>query len=145
MRKNGILNGIKLDTKLKSTISKPTRLSNRIKRNYKILFLNMLFFSTITILGTVKYCKYKQIVEFNNYIKDNSIVSTNNILMLQGTVIALNTLEDIVSVLDVDGHIYEFYGAENWLVNDNCTMLINNNGTVSRKDDVILDVLYNMN
>ena len=143
MINNKMLNGIKLDTKLyteKSTINKPTRLSNRIKRNYKILFLNMLFFSLIAILGTVKYYKHKQ----DSYIKSNNIVSANNVHLSQGTVIALDTLEDVVTVLDVDGHVYEFYGTEDWLVDDGCIMLINNNGTSNRKDDDVLDVLYNI-
>ena len=54
------------------------------------------------------------------------------------TVVATNSIVDIVVLVDTEGHEWEFHGVKNWLVGDMCTCLMDNKGTAKIKDDAIL-------
>lgn len=82
----------------------------------------------------------------NNTVKaeytNNTMVSYDNIYLSEGTVICVNSDLDKITVIDCDGEVYQFYGAEDWLVNDKCILLMDNNGTEDIKDDIIISTKY---
>lgn len=82
----------------------------------------------------------------NNTVKaehtNNTMVSYDNIYLSEGTVICVNSDLDKVTVIDCDGEVYQFYGSEDWLVNDKCILLMDNNGTEDIKDDIIISTKY---
>lgn len=72
----------------------------------------------------------------------NKTVSYDNIYVSKGTVINTNEDLDIVSVVDCDGEVFEFYGVEDWFVDDNCLLVMNNNNTKDITDDIIIRTIY---
>ena len=124
----------------------------RIRRNYTVLSLIILALFVSICITT--YINIRRNTLANNTIKTMSdtiitmennvsnMIEPNNITLSKGTVMGIDTFEDTVTVIDTDGHAYAFYGVEDWMVKDGCIMLINDNGTDDRQDDVILDVLY---
>lgn len=57
-------------------------------------------------------------------------------------VIEVDYDKDLVTVADFEGRMYSFYGCEDWLVNDICALIMNNNGTKSVYDDIIIEARY---
>lgn len=50
---------------------------------------------------------------------------------------------DIVTVEDANGNLWEFEGCEDWEIGDICSLLMFDNGTVSIYDDKIIIAHYN--
>jgi hypothetical protein len=69
----------------------------------------------------------------------------NEIYTKKMTVTEINTAEDVVVLVDTEGHEWAFYGVENWLVGDNCTCTMDSNGTEDITDDAIIFTTYNGN
>ena len=124
----------------------------RIKRNYTLLSLTIVLLLLIICINTCinirrnKITK-KAITSMSNALVNmendiNNMIEPNNITLSKGTVMGIDTFEDTVTVIDTDGHAYSFYGVEDWIIKDGCIMLVDSNGTDTRKDDVVLDVLY---
>ena len=61
------------------------------------------------------------------------------------TVTETNAAEDVVVLIDTEGHEWAFYGVENWLVGDNCTCTMDDKGTENITDDEIIFTTYNGN
>lgn len=61
------------------------------------------------------------------------------------TVTEINTTEDVVVLVDTEGHEWAFYGVENWLVGDRCTCTMDNKGTENITDDAIVFTTYKGN
>ena len=61
------------------------------------------------------------------------------------TVTEINATEDVVVLVDTEGHEWAFYGVENWLVGDECTCTMDSNGTADIIDDAIIFTTYNGN
>lgn len=61
------------------------------------------------------------------------------------TVTETNTTEDVVVLVDTEGHEWAFYGVENWLVGDRCTCTMDNKGTENITDDAIVFTTYKGN
>lgn len=59
-----------------------------------------------------------------------------------GVVVALDRDADTVTVEDVAGFTWAFYGVEDWCLGDVAAMIMYDNGTLSIKDDEIIDVRY---
>ena len=57
----------------------------------------------------------------------------------------INVAEDVVVLVDTEGHEWAFYGVENWLVEDKCTCTMDNKGTKNITDDAIIFTTYNGN
>ena len=59
-------------------------------------------------------------------------------------VISVDDSADIVTIEDYNGNIWEFFGAEDWMVGDICTCIMYNNQTFSTSyDDEICNTKYN--
>ena len=57
-------------------------------------------------------------------------------------VVELNRNSDLVKIQDSQGFVWEFFGCEDWEINDNCACIMNTQGTSEIFDDVILKVTY---
>ena len=49
---------------------------------------------------------------------------------------------DVVTVETCTGNLFEFYGAEDWMVNDCISLIMDGCGTEEVNDDVIIAVKY---
>lgn len=61
---------------------------------------------------------------------------------MSGLVEYVNYNEDVVGVLDYNGNIWEFYGADDWQLDDVCAMIMFKRFTSNIYDDVILNCKY---
>lgn len=62
---------------------------------------------------------------------------------LTTVVVSVNYNTDTVETEDFNGNVWTFNGCEGWQVMDVCTMLINDNNTITIYDDVILSTRHN--
>ena len=58
------------------------------------------------------------------------------------TTIVVKVYNDVVTLQDFNGNLWEFTGAEDWQVGDICSCIMNNNGTENIFDDEIIKVEY---
>lgn len=50
---------------------------------------------------------------------------------------------DLVTIVDFEGRMYQFYGCEDWYENDICAVIMDDNGTTETVyDDIILQTRY---
>lgn len=64
----------------------------------------------------------------------------NHLYPLTTTVTEVNN--DTVTVEDSNGNLWSFNGAEDWEINDSCTLVMDSNGTEYVTDDTILSETY---
>ena len=57
-------------------------------------------------------------------------------------VVKVDYSTDLVDVVDANGNIWQFYGCEDWDVNDLCACLMDDNNTEIIYDDVIVSCRY---
>lgn len=58
-------------------------------------------------------------------------------------VVYVDYTADAVTVMDDSGDMWEFYGAEDWMIWDRCKLSMNDNGTPGNMyDDMIVNVTY---
>lgn len=67
----------------------------------------------------------------------------HNVYALSGVVVGVSEEEDAVIFEDFNGNLWEFDGAEDWMINDICACVMNDMGTENIYDDCILSVRYN--
>lgn len=72
-----------------------------------------------------------------------TVESKHNVYALSGVVVDVNEEEDAVIFEDFNGNLWEFDGAEDWMINDICACVMNDKGTLNIYDDCILSVRYN--
>ena len=72
------------------------------------------------------------------FVANRTMFETNNNYLLQTVVISVS--DDIVTVIDNNGNLWEFEGAESWEVGDECICTMNNNNTNIITDDIIIEV-----
>lgn len=75
--------------------------------------------------------------------QDEATVSLQDIYPRTMTVTEINTESDIITLADSVGHIWEFYGIEDWEVGDICSCIMHTNGTEIITDDEIISTRYN--
>ena len=68
--------------------------------------------------------------------------STSNYYASTCKVVEINRSKDIVTMEDSTGHLWEFYGVEDWEINDCVSAIMNDCGTASIFDDEIVSVKY---
>lgn len=57
-------------------------------------------------------------------------------------VTGVNLKDNTIYVTDKSGFVWEFYGAEEWRINDFCSLIMNDNGTEEIFDDTIIEVRH---
>ena len=68
------------------------------------------------------------------------LLATSHLYPMSGIVTEVNREADTVAITTNDGNIWEFYGAEDWMIGDLCAMLMNDMGTAEITDDEIVSV-----
>lgn len=58
-------------------------------------------------------------------------------------VVELDNENDIVMCEDFNGNLWEFYGCEDWQIDDIASLLMDDNGTPTIYDDEIVSARYN--
>jgi hypothetical protein len=66
----------------------------------------------------------------------------SHIRPLCGIVIEVNYGENYIAIEDFTGNVWEWEGAEDWQEGDIAAMIMDDNGTESIFDDIILDIQY---
>ena len=97
----------------------------------KNLVLVFTVISTL-IIGFLSGCAYG-----NN-------TNTDNLYPISTKVVSLDYTTDKVTVEQANGTIWSFYGCNDWELNDNCNLIMNDNGTPEVYDDIIVDYRYSM-
>ena len=54
----------------------------------------------------------------------------------------INEEKDSVSITDNNGFVWQFYGVEDWEEGDICSVIMNDNGTETIFDDIIITTRY---
>ena len=67
---------------------------------------------------------------------------TNRCYALTAQVIAVDRPNDLVYAEDFNGMIWSFYGCEDWLAGDCCSLLMDSMGTAIIYDDQIINARY---
>lgn len=67
---------------------------------------------------------------------------TENLYALTTVVVTLESDTDTVVVEDATGHIWAFYGIEDWQLGDGASLLMSDSGTENICDDEILSARY---
>lgn len=70
------------------------------------------------------------------------VYDPDNLYAKVAIVTDLNKDDDVVTVTDSSGYMWEFSGCEDWMLNDYCSMVMYDNNTALIFDDVIIDVKY---
>ena len=86
--------------------------------------------------GATKYS------ENSNNISDTKLVNTDNLYILKSTIMEINDKSDIVTVITDNGNMYQFYGIEDWQINDKCLLIMDGKEVNNPKDDVIIKGIY---
>lgn len=73
---------------------------------------------------------------------ETEMVAVDNLYIMETRVIEFEEEVDIVVVETKSGDMYAFYGIEDWEINDRCILLMNDCGTESITDDVIVRTYY---
>lgn len=77
------------------------------------------------------------------HISNTHTVEKGNYYALTAIIVEVDTDNDLVTVEDSTGNRWQFYGVEDWEVNDCASLLMWDNGTKSILDDEIHGVRYN--
>ncbi len=92
-----------------------------------VIIIFVLFFAMICISATV--CRPPEAPDNTLYAKS-------------GTVTAIDRKNDSVTFTDHSGNEWMFAGAEDWMVGDHLAAVMDDNGTASILDDIIVSVHY---
>lgn len=70
------------------------------------------------------------------------MVAVDNLYIMETKVIEFEEVSDIVVCESETGHMYTFYGIEDWELGDRCVLLMDDCETESITDDVIVRTYY---
>ena len=68
----------------------------------------------------------------------------DNLYPISTKVVSLDYTTDKVTVQQANGTLWIFYGCDDWELNDNCDLIMDDNGTPEVYDDIIVDYRYSM-
>lgn len=81
------------------------------------------------------------IIHFSGCATENFQKKTEN-YPLTTIVAEINPEIDVVSITDNNGFVWQFYGVEDWEKGDICSVIMNDNGTETIFDDIIVTTRY---
>jgi hypothetical protein len=70
------------------------------------------------------------------------MLAQSHLYPMSGIVTEVNREADTVTVTTQNGHMWEFYGAEDWMEGDVCALMMNDMGTAEVTDDMIVSARY---
>ena len=74
----------------------------------------------------------------NNNMKVKQKKQINDYYPMTTIVREIDNKNDIVTVENNDGELFQFIGIEDWQINDICSLMLDNNGTENIYDDIII-------
>lgn len=69
-------------------------------------------------------------------------IDVDNILVRVGTIVEIDTENDVVIVMDTIGMLWAFDGIEDYVIDDTVALLMDRNNTETIFDDIIVKVFY---
>ena len=81
----------------------------------------------------------------NNNNNNTKVKKTKQIYPMTTIDREIDNKNDIVTVENNDGELFQFIGIEDWQINDVCSLMLNNNCTENIYDDIIIKTIYNGN
>lgn len=73
----------------------------------------------------------------------NQLLNPANTYAMTCEVVELDRENDLVVCEDFNGNLWEFYGCEDWQIDDIASLLMDDNGTPTIYDDEIVSAQYN--
>lgn len=73
----------------------------------------------------------------------NQLLNPADTYALTTKVVELDHENDVVVCEDFNGNLWEFYGCEDWQIDDIASLLMDGNGTPTIYDDEIMSARYN--
>ena len=73
----------------------------------------------------------------------NQLLNSADTYALTTKVVKLDRENDVVVCEDFNGNLWEFYGCEDWQIDDIASLLMDDNGTSTIYDDEIVNARYN--
>jgi len=80
------------------------------------------------------------LVNYLNFDNTEVVANDTNEYSLTAVVVKTDRENDIVTVKDFNGNLWEFYGIKDWNIDDICSMMMNDNGTETIYDDIIVTI-----
>lgn len=102
--------------------------SEDIMKNLVLLFAVISTF----IIGFVSGCAY------------GNQTNADNLYPISTKVVSIDYTADKVTVEQANGTMWSFYGCDDWELDDNCNLIMNDNGTPEIYDDIVVDYRYSM-
>jgi hypothetical protein len=106
-----------------------------------VIIIGMLVLSAFVCI-TDKSCEVKRATPNNEEIQQTITEQVNNYYALTAQVVKIDRAQDIVTVEDSVGNLWEFYGVEDWEIGDCASMVMDDMGTDRIYDDEIVNVRY---
>lgn len=103
-----------------------------LKNNIKLIIIIIVIFSPLAILIFATGQKNNQ-----------NLPKEGNLYALTTKVVMIDYPTDVVWCEDYNGNIWEFYGCEDWAIDDIASLLMNDKGTELIYDDEIVGTRYN--
>ena len=91
---------------------------------------------------TDKSCEVKRAASNNEEIQQTITERVNNYYALTAQIVETNRTQDVVTVKDSTGNLWEFYGVEDWEIGDCASMIMDDMGTDRIYDDEIVSARY---
>lgn len=104
------------------------------KRTVDIIDIAPIAFGIIALLIGI-------IISISGCNNQKEIIKTNQ-YPLTTIVTEINKEKDLVSITDSNGHVWQFYGVEDWEEEDICSIIMDDNGTKEVLDDIIVKAQY---
>ena len=74
---------------------------------------------------------------------DTKVFAQHEIYPTSMIVVEVDYENNLVTIVDFEGRMYQFYGCEDWYKNDICAVIMDDNGTSETVyDDIIIQVRY---
>ena len=99
----------------------------------------------ILVIGSLLIASAMLCNNNNTKVKQKKQIKINDYYPMTTIVREIDNKNDIVTVENNDGELFQFIGIEDWQINDICTLMLDNNGTENIYDDIIIKTIYNGN
>ena len=77
------------------------------------------------------------------HTQEQTMLKADNVYAITGRVVTISYAQDTVTFEDSNGHLWEFYGVEDWELYDCVSAVMNSMGTAIIYDDEVVNVTYN--
>lgn len=105
----------------------------------KNFIITIILLSTIFIVGLTSWLASTDLlrpVEAETKVEETLYALTTKVVMIDYPT-------DVVWCEDFNSNVWEFYGCEDWAVDDIASLLMNDKGTKNIEDDEIMSARYN--